>query len=263
MTLDTSIVAAERTEAARHLISQAQADVVDLVTVSALELCVLGGPARPLFEEAVAQAWMQLGNRRREKVIEWVTEGMIKRGLLIEDSPRTGFWPPGSSYSLKPELGIMLAGRCRPAFIVLTETADQNLRTPRLFALGDQTKPVRGIVAELPTELPSDLAGGFPNVRKLGPLGRFYRYVLLSRDKAAEILAELTISPPHRSGEAAWLVSAYHPDRQSPLGYRLSVRGDGTKARLDGPGDGDPAGISCDVEGLRSVMLDLITRPSR
>ena len=266
MTLEMSIAAAERTEAARHLIGQAQADVVDLVTVSALELCVLGGPRHPLFEEAVARAWMQLGNRRREKVIEWVTEGMIKRGLLLEDSPRTGYWQPDGCYSLKPELGIMLAGRCRPAFIVLTETADQNQRTPRFFALGDQAEPVRGIVAELPTALPSDLAGGLPNVRKLGPLGRFYRYVLLSRDKAAEILAELTISPPQRSGEAmpsAWLVSAHHPDRQSPLGYRLSVRGDGTKARLDGPGDGDPAGTSCDVEGLRRVMFDLITRLSR
>jgi hypothetical protein len=84
---------------------------------------------------------MQLGNRRREKIIEWVTEGMIKRGLLIEDSPRTGFRPPGSSYSLKPELGIMLAGRCRPAFIVLTETADQNLRTPGSSPL--ETRPSR------------------------------------------------------------------------------------------------------------------------
>ena len=257
MTLEESTAAAGRTEAARQLIDQARADVVDLVTVSALELCVLGGPRHPLFEEAVARAWMQLGNRRREKVIEWVTEGMIKRGLLIEGSPRTGYWQPDSDYALKPELGVMLAARCRPAFIVITETAGQNLRTPRFFALGDQIEPVRGIVAELPTALPADIAGDFPNVGKLGPLGRFYRYVLLSPDKAAGVLADLTISPPQRAGEAApsaWLVSAYHPDRKSPFGYRLSIRGDGTKARLDG--------AEYDVEGLRSVMLDLITRPS-
>ena len=43
---------------------------------------------------------------------------------------------------------------------------------------------------------------------------------------------------------SAWLVSAYHPDRKNPFGYRLSIRGDGTKARLDGSdaGHGDPAG---------------------
>jgi hypothetical protein len=268
MTLDTDIAAAARTGAARQLIDQAQAEAVNLVTVSALELCVLGGPAHPLFEEAVARAWGRLGGRRREKVIQWVTEGMVERGLLIEDGLRTGFWQPGRDYSLKPGLGLMLAARCRPAFIVITEAAERDLRAPRFFALGDRAEPVRGIVAELPAALPADMAGDFPNVRKLGPLGRFYRYVLLSRDQAAGMLAELTIAPPRQSGEAAasaWLVSAYCPDSKRPFGYRLSVRGDGITARLDGsgPGDGVAAGTEYDVEGLRSVMLDLITRPSR
>ena len=268
MTLSMDIAAAERTEAARRLIDQAQAEVVDLVTVSALELCVLGGPAHPLFEEAVARAWGRLGGRRRQKVIEWTTEAMVERGLFIEDGPRTGFWQPGRDYSLKPELGLMLAARCRPAFIVITEAAGRDLRAPRFFALGDQAEPVRGIVAELPTALPADVAGDFPYVRKFGPLGWFYRYALLSRDQAAGVLADLTIGPPRSSGDAvasAWLVSAYHPDRKRPLGYRLSVRGDGIRARLDGsgPGGSDPAGTECDVEGLRAVMLDLITRPSR
>ena len=174
---------------------------------------------------------------------------MVKRGLLIEDSPGIGPAHKGASYSLKPSLGIMLAARCRPAFIVLTETAARTCAPPALRPRrpGPAGPRDRG---GMPAELPSDWPADFPNVRKLGPLGRFYRYVLLSRDKAAEMLAELAIPPPHRSGEAAWLVSAYrHPDRQSPLGYRLSVQGDGTKARLDGPGDGDPAGIACDVEG--------------
>src|SRR5581483_11877192 len=116
---DTTAAAAGRAEAARILIEAAQAEAVDLVTVSALELCALGGPKHPLFEEAAARAWGQLGGRRREKVIEWVTEGMVERGLLIEDNPRTGFWHPGRDYSLKPELGLTLAARCRPAFIVL------------------------------------------------------------------------------------------------------------------------------------------------
>lgn len=268
MTLDTTIAAAGRAEAARNLIEAAQAEAVDLVTVSALELCVLGGPKHPLFEEAVVRAWGKLGGRRREKVIEWVTEGMVERGLLIEDSPRTGFWQPGRDYSLKPELGLMLAAHCRPAFIVITGASGRDLRAPRFFALGDQAEPVRGIVAELPTALPPDAAGDFPNVRKLGPLGRFYRYVLLSPRQAASILAEMTISPPRQSGEAvasAWLVSVYHPDRKKPFGYRLNVRGDGITARLDGsgPGDGAAAGTGYDIERLRSAMLDLITRSAR
>jgi hypothetical protein len=60
-------------------------------------------------------------------------------------------------------------------------------------------------------------------------------------------------------------VSVYHPDRKNPAGYRLRVRSDGTRALLDSPGigDGDLAAAEYDVEGLRAVMLDLITRPSR
>ncbi|MGD0607637.1 MAG: hypothetical protein ABSA53_29135 [Streptosporangiaceae bacterium] len=268
MTLDMAVAAAERTETARQLIGRAQADVVDLVTVSALELCVLGGPRHRLFEESVCSAWRKLGNRRREKVMDWVTEGMVERGLLIDDSPRAGFQPRSSTYSLRPELGIMLAARCRPAFVVVTETAVQDLRTPRFFALSDQSEPVRGIVAELPAALPPDMSGDFPQVRKLGPLGMFYRYVLMSRERAAAVLAELTISPPRRSGQAlpsAYSVRAYHPDRKNPVGYSLSVRGDGTKARLEAPGagDGQQAAAEYDVEGLRAVMLDLLTQPSR
>jgi len=264
MTPDMDIAAAGRTEATRHLVGQAQAGPVDLVTVSALELCVLGGPRHPLFDEIPARAWMQLGDRRRQKIIDEVTEGMVARGLLTGNSPRTGSQPQSSTYSLKPELGIMLAARCRPAFIIVTERAGQDTRTPRFFVLGDQAEPVRAIVLELPTALTPDIAGDFPNVRRLGPLGWFYRYILVSRDKAAEILAGLVIAPSGQSAGAVpsgWLVSAYHPERQGSFGYRLKIRGDGTKARLDGPGagDGDQAAASYDLEGLRAVMLDLIT----
>ena len=264
MTLDMDIAAAGRTEAARYLIDQAQDDPVELVIVSALDLCVLGGPRHPLFEESVARAWMRLGNWSRKKLIESVTERMIERGLLTDDSPQTGFQPPSGTCSLKPELGLMLAARCRPSFIVVTEVEGQDRRAPRLFALGDQAEPVRGIVAELPTALPPDRDRDFPKANKLGPLGWIYRYVLLSRDTAAEVLAGWTISPPRLFDDVlpcAWLVSVYQPDGKNPVGCRLRVRGDGTKACLDR--DGDLAGAEYDVAGLRAVMLDLMTGPSR
>ena len=271
MTPDAAAAAAERTEAAAALIEQAQhSDFVELVTVSALELCVLGAPKHPLFEESVAHAWLQLGNRRRKKVIEWVTEGMVKRGLLIEDS--AGFSPvnKGATYSLKPALGIALAARCRPAFIIITETAAASLRTPRFFALGDQDHPVRGVVVEEPAALPADMAGDFPHVKKLGPLGRFYRYVLVSQDNAAEALAELAISPlpqpPSADETPGWTVSFYrHYDGRNPVGFQLTVHGDGTKAHLVSPGSSDNSAGTAeyDFAGLTAVMLDLINRQTR
>jgi hypothetical protein len=267
MDLDMAVAAAERTEAARHLIDRAQADVVDLVVVSAIHLCVLGGPRHPLFDESVSRAWMKLGNRQRKKFIEYATESMVERGLLIDSDSRTDFHQHSGTYSLQPELGLMLAARCRPTFIIATETTVRNIRTPRFFALGDQAEPVRGVVMEFPAVLPRESADDSPPLRHLGPLGWLYRYVLMSRDEAATVLAKLVISPPRVSSEVvpgAYVVSAFrHYDGQNSPGYRLSVQGDGTKARLDGPGPGDQAGAEYDVEGLRTVMADLITRLSR
>src|ERR1700733_4638316 len=108
MMLDRAIEAAERTEAARFLITRSQMEMVDLVALSALDLCVLDGPRQPLFEERVAHAWMKLGNRQRRRVVEEVTAGMLRRGLLIDDHPERDTRQDGSTYSLQPELGLML-----------------------------------------------------------------------------------------------------------------------------------------------------------
>jgi hypothetical protein len=145
MMLDHAITAAERTETARPLITQAQVEIVNLVTLSAIELCVLDG------------------------------------------SPQPGTQRPGGDYGLKPELGRMLAARCRPSFIVIAAEERRGLHQLSLFALGDQAQPVRGIVGELPAPLPA----GSPNPRRLGPLGWIYRYVLVSPSRAEYDLGAL------------------------------------------------------------------------
>jgi hypothetical protein len=264
MMLDHAIAAAERTEAARSLIAQAQTETVDLVSLSALELCVLDGPRQPLFEERVARAWMQLAERRRRKLMEEVSVGLVGRGLLIEDRREPGPWEGAGGYALKPELGLMLAARCRPSFVVIAAGERPGLRPLSLFALGDQTQPVRGIVAEVPAPLPA----GHPNPRKLGPRGWIYRYVLVSSAGAAEILARWTITPPREPGEPVstrYLVSAYRPDRENPARCHLGVRGDGARAVVDGPGpgSGEPPRAECDLEALEAIMLALLAEAAR
>jgi hypothetical protein len=268
MTPDAAAAAAERTEAASRLIEQARhSDFVELVTVSALELCVLGGPKHPLFEEPVAHAWLQMRSLRRKKLIRWVTEGMVERGLLIEGD--AGFSPvsKGAAYSLKPALGIALAARCRPAFII-TVTSDPRRRAPRFFALGDQDHPLRGVVVEEPAVLPADIAGDYPHVKKFGPLGRMYRHVLVSPEKAAEALAEIAISPPPQppaAGQAPGrTVSVYRQyDGRNPIGYQLTIHGDGTRAHLVRPGHDGTGTAEYDFDGLTAVMLTLITGQAR
>lgn len=260
--IDTALTAAERTDAARQLIDRAQGgELVDLAVVSALDLCVLGGPRHALFDEDVTRAWLRMGDRQRRKILDSVTESMLSRGLLSDEGLRTSARPRSGSYALQPELGLMLAARCRPSFIVLVAAEDQDLRTVRLFALGDQAEPVRGFVVEMPAAPPQ---GRSPDAGKLGPLGRIYRHVLASPDQAADVLARWTISPPRRPGAevpGAYLVSVYHPDRTTPTGRRLRVRGDGSRARVEGAGNQDAAGY--DTAGLRAVMLGLITGPHR
>jgi hypothetical protein len=267
MMLDPAVAAAERTEHARDLIARAQLDAVDLVIVSALDLCVLDVPSQPLFDERVVGAWMQLGDRRRRKLTEEVTARMVRRGLLIDANPQNGARQDGSSYSVKPELGLTLAARCRPAFIVIAAAEEQGLRPMILFALGDLTEPVQAVVAELPVALPPDRAAAYPGAGKLGPLGWAYRYVLTSTVTAAEMLARWTITPPTQSGKAIptrYLVSAYRPDREDPVGYHLGVRGDGLRALVDRPGtgSGEIAAAEHDLKGLSGVMLSLIAQAS-
>ncbi len=262
---DLATTAVERSEAAELLFEQANnSGFVELTTLSALELCVLGGPKHAVFEDAVAHAWLQMGDRQREKAMKLTTEGMVKRQLLAEQSPGSRAGSNQITYSLNPALGIVLAARCRPTFTVVTETARPNLRTPRLFAVGERENPVRGIVVEEPAALPAG-SGDFPHIKKLGPLGRFYRYVLVSQSKAAAVLAEWAITPPPQQAgtdvPSARSVTLYrHFDGQDFQGVRLLIRGDGARAELLTPLPDDTYSPRAehDLAGLCGVMADLI-----
>jgi hypothetical protein len=257
--------AARRTEAARHLIDRAQdEELVDLAVLSAMDLCVLGGPRHPLFDEDVARAWSRLGGRQRDKFTEAVTESMLQRGLLLDEGLRTSAQPLSGSYALKPELGLALAARCRPSFIVVTEAEHQRVRGLRLFALGDEAEPVRGLVLEAPAGPLPDRERDSAATPKLGPLGWIYRYALVSRQQAAEVLARWTLSPPRGPGgnrPGGYLVSVYQPGQGNCLGTRVRVRGNGASAQVNGPGEQDLA--ERDLAGLRAVMLGLLTGPFR
>jgi hypothetical protein len=255
---DIATTAVERTQEARQLIEDARtAPFVELVTVTALELCVLSGPEHALFEESVAHAWLELSDRRRRKLVELTTTAMVEGGRLAEIEPQPG----GVTYALRPALGVALAARCRPAFIAVTKTAKIGLRTPRLFGLGDEEVSVRAVVVEEPAALPAGSAE-FANVKKLGPLGRFYRYVLVSPGRAAQVLAEWAIMPPPPGPgaddvAARWISLGRHHD-PDVAGQQVIVAGDGSTARLLAPGAGAGA-AAYDQAGLTGVMRDLMT----
>jgi hypothetical protein len=120
---------------------------------------------------------------------------------------------------------------------------------------------VRAIVAEVPTGLPPERAADYPDTRKLGPLGWIYRYVLVSPANAADLLARWTMTPPAQPGDGVpvrYLVSAYCPDRERPVGYHLSIRGDGIRAVVGGPSADSAQSAEYDLDGLRGTLLDLL-----
>jgi hypothetical protein len=250
MELDIDLAVAERTEAARQLIETARSDgIVSLGALGGMDLCILGGPKHPVFPEAVAKAWLNLGDHARRKLIDDRTADMVNRGLLTKNPP------DGRDYALKPELGIALAARCRPVFVV-TASAGPHLRPLCLFALGDQAEPMRGLVLEAPTALP-DKDRKHQNYKKLGPLGWLYSYALLTPGTAAHMLAEWVSSPPPDSPtgprQPPYVVTLFRPGHGPAPTAELSVLGNGTTARVTG------AGLSgeLDKETLQTALLDL------
>jgi hypothetical protein len=237
-----------REDAVRDLITQAQQDGgVRLAALSAIDVCVLGGPKHPYFDEPTAHAWLHLSGRRRQQAIDTATSDLVERGLLARD--------PGSpTYSMSPELGVVLAARTRPSFIITNEVSGARFFQPALFALGDSEDPARAIVVESPA--------GITEANLRAPLSAHYAYALLSIPAAARFLAEWVLRPVRPAHDvpvgAARVVTRFHPqDSDGRIGYRLGIRGNGTTAQVICGGD-QPA-TDYDTAGLQDVMLSLIT----
>jgi hypothetical protein len=246
-----------RSDEARRLIEESTpaGALVELVIMYGLELCVLDGPRQVLFDEAVARAWGSLDDDAREAAISVVTQDLVDRGLLLG---------PGAAdtYAVSPELGLVLAAKTRPAFAVLTQIEGAEVRTMKMYALGDETEPMQAMVAELPEAAPP---GDFPHVRKLGVFAWFYRYVLLSPETAANVLATWAIAPPPPSRKKLSrrrperIVSIFsHRPGQDLRRLDVTVRGDGQTARLSRDGRPQP-GPGVDEAGLRQAMIDLFS----
>jgi hypothetical protein len=231
MTAHRTMTGDERAAAAADLFAEAAAgQTVELAVLSGLERCSLGGPAQALFETVIADAWLKLGGRHRAQALDLATAGLIERGLLIDDKPEGPNLP---AYSMAPELGLAMAARSRPTYIVTTEVVGRPVRCLQFFAVGDVEVPVRGVVVEEPIGLPPG-TGAHPNLKKMGPLGWFTRYRLVSQETAAGILADVAIvGRPGDTGPLPYAVSRFkHREGQAVTEAGMVVVGDGTTARV-------------------------------
>ena len=237
---------------------------IRLATLSALDLCVLGAPTQALFDELPARVWAGLDGAVRDVLAAEAAHRLTQRGLLLADLPRAADHGTVDRYTFHPLLGTLMAARSRPTFVVMCEV-DHSAHGdgPRMYALGDQTDPVRGIVVELPVSVPPQTHG---TPAELGPLGRLYRYSLVTAPVAAALLA--TWSMPEEAGPQAPPVGTARPrtvalfrqsEEHNVLGMKLFVLGDGTHARLIRSGTpDDPQSDVYDRTQLRAIMYNLL-----
>lgn len=230
--------------------------MVELATLMTVELCVLGGPKYSYFDEVSARAWLAMKDKARAKLLQQYTQTLVNRGLLLPDPAAAGTGH-AETYALSAELGILLAARCRPSFIIATAVSGAQLRQPAAFALGDESDPLQALVVETPILLDTDRKAK----SQLGPLAQCSAYVLGTREWTASYLADWMIrSAPKRADvqlDAPRLISRFHPVSQhGDVGFQFSVRGDGSTAQVD-VGPGQPA-RECDREELEQLMLDLL-----
>jgi hypothetical protein len=254
-----SAAAAVRSAQARELIEQAQSEDVLLTLLTAMDLCVLGGPRQVLFDEAPAKAWAGMRRRARKNGPAVILKDLEERGLLIAQAPPAPLAAPGADrdpglagYAFSPKLGVVMAARARPTLAITCEQENVPSRYPRLYALGDEQEPVRAMVLEAPVAPPP---GDFPHLQKAGPLGWFYRYDLISRPSAADFLARWALLRSKRHPDAPRLVTLLRHDQGKLLTVQtLSMHSeDGKTARLGGVG-----AEQYDQAALTNVMSGLL-----
>ncbi len=252
MPISFDTAAAERSDEARALfaaLASGTDEPVVLTTLSGVDLCILGATSW----EALATSWNRLSSDDRGKVIEARARQMIERGLLIEQSPGQGF-DPLACYAVSPKLGIALAARVNPAFVV-TSSVSPKQAPLTLFAVGDATAPVRGIVMEVPSLITG--TGKEDLVRE--PLSWQFNHLLVTRDFAAEYLAESAVRNAPANAfhkKAARAVTLFRPGTGPKPAAELSILGDGTTAHVKGPGING----KYDRAALKAIALQLFEK---
>lgn len=251
-----------RAEGVRRLISQAGQDgAVALAPLAGMDLCALGGPRHAVFPDALASTWLRMKPGERDKFIGHTTTRLTRDSLLIPDARSSA--QPG--YSMSPELGIVIAARCRPLFAVVGAVPGAVLPTVSMFALG-QDPDAHLLVSETLFKLPGADGGKHPKVAGTRILGCVYSYHLLRADCAATALTEWALVPTDKrrpwSREPGRILTRYQSaDASHRIGYQLTVHGDGTTAQVTGGDPADPAAPrTCARDELQAVLAQLLAR---
>ena len=150
------------TDAVRALLGQAgamTAGAVRLPAMTAAELCVLGAMTTSLIDASAWSWWTSAPPGRRPVLREAAWRFLAYRQLITHDVP--GEATPGQARRVRvsPTAALIVAGRTRPAFIVLCrEGAAGEPERTRMYGIADQ-RGLRAVLIEAATPRPVGWAG--------------------------------------------------------------------------------------------------------
>jgi hypothetical protein len=235
---------------------QALFDAVDrtgklakLPDLSVAEVFALGALAHPLIDAAALRWWNAQPDQAATALRGY--DQLARRGMI---DPATG--------RIHPQLGVILAGRARPAFIlVIRATPDGDPAPGRFLGIADQVAGLRAVLGETRAPLGEALA---PLGKALAPAereetGLVYSYELIGPAQAAGLLAALTAK---RNGV---VLDLYLPGSRTGLpSRRLAITRDprGLRAELAAPSV-PPRQVRCSPDELTDLLLDTMKEACR
>jgi hypothetical protein len=210
--------------------------MAELPIMSSAELCVLGALSHPVLD-APALAWWA-AQADKEKLARLVYAVMGRRKLLDPDTGRV--FPP---------LGLILAGRSRPAFVLLTrEKPAAEPRAARMYGIADQSG-VRAVLVERTQPNPGAWTG---------PV---YRFMLTGVESEAVALAEWVAGGKHRT------LDLYRPGSGTTSPSERLVVNPARRHQLSvdwqTPGGESEEPLACDQQGLASLAASIMTGRSQ
>jgi hypothetical protein len=229
----------ERAAAVQRLIDDSARGAVDLTVLSGLELCALGATEQALFDTAVTVAWGALAEGARETARSESLDGLVRRRLLGAADAGEG--------AMATELSVAMGARTNPTFALVTELDGVDERSLKMFGLGDRERPRQAVVVESPIAAPA----GFEHLQRMGPLGWFYRYTLVSPAIAAGLLVRWTDLKLPRKAKGRVITTFRHPDDTGLTGDVVTISNKGKLTRNGVPLD--PATLGEVVSGLVTV----------
>lgn len=246
-------------EGAQALLDQVERDdAVQLPAVSAAELGTLGALQAALVDDDAWSWWTGMPDAERFALSAMAMKFLIHRGLADPPDPDTvravdtdaGDGDGEVAVRVGPLLGLILAGRLRPAFVAVRRDGARSAPDRmRLYGIAEEGGGLRAVLAEEATGKPA------------AHFGPAYQYALVSPAEAARSLVRWAKRSPGRLSlgrRPAKLIDVYRPDTGTgPTLARLTVTPASGGFRVER--DGGDAPVEGDEDVLGRLLADLLT----